>query len=138
MRSLSEQELWHARLAHPSYSKLDKMAKMHLYSDKQLQRVSGIHLCDSCQVSKQTGRPYPHGGGTRARHKLELVYSDVCGPVSVRSLGGSRYFLTFIDDYSRYTWLYILKQKRDVLECFKEFHTLAEKTVRLQTRVPEI
>lgn len=124
---LSEAELWHARLGHPSYLKMQKVLALNLYSDKQLSKLKGTHLCDSCQVSKQSRAPYPQGGGTRARQKLEHVHTDVCGPVSVKSLGGSHYFLTFIDDYSRYTWLYILKKKSDMLEYFKEFHILAER-----------
>jgi len=55
------------------------------------------------------------------------VYSDVCGPISPTSIGGSRYFLTFTDDFSGKTWVYVLKEKKEVLGKFKEFKNLVEK-----------
>jgi hypothetical protein len=47
---------------------------------------------------------------------LEMVYSDVCGPLQVSSIGGNRYFVTFIGDYSRKLWTYVIHKKSDVLE----------------------
>ena len=52
--------------------------------------------------------------------KLELVHTDVWGPSPVTSLGGSRYYVTFIDDSSRKSWVYFLKNKSDVSETFKK------------------
>lgn len=69
---------------------------------------------------------FPMVGGTRATQLLELVHSNVCGPVFVLSLGGAKYILIFIDDFSRYGWLYTLKHKSDAFEVFKGFQTLAE------------
>jgi hypothetical protein len=50
-------------------------------------------------------------GATREKGILELVHSDVFGPVSVPSLGGSLYYVSFIDDFSRKTWIYFLRKK---------------------------
>jgi len=58
---------------------------------------------------------------------LELVHSDVCGPLETPSLGGSRYFVTFIDDFSKWTFVYTMKKKSDTFTCFKKFHKLAER-----------
>ena len=58
---------------------------------------------------------------------LELVHSDVCGPMSTPSLGGSRYFLTFIDDKTRFVWVYFLKSKDEVFEKFQDWKQMAEK-----------
>jgi len=55
------------------------------------------------------------------------VHADVCGPMSVESLGGSRYFLLFTDDYSQMSWVYFLKFKSEVFENFKRFKALVEK-----------
>lgn len=63
----------------------------------------------------------------RKKHVLELIHSDVCGPLEVESLGGNRYFLTFIDDASRKTWVYFLKSKGEVFEKFKRFHAMVER-----------
>jgi len=58
---------------------------------------------------------------------LDLVHSDLCGPMSVSSVGGAKYFLTFIDDHSRKIYIYFLKNKSEVLEKFKSFKVFVEK-----------
>jgi hypothetical protein len=63
---------------------------------------------------------------TREKGIKELVHSDVFGHVSVPSLGGSLYYFSFIDDFSRKTWIYFLRKKEEVLEKFKEFKSLIE------------
>jgi hypothetical protein len=55
------------------------------------------------------------------------VYSNVCGLISPNSTGESMYFLTFTDDFSGKTWLYVLKEKKEVLSKFREFKNLVEK-----------
>jgi hypothetical protein len=65
-------------------------------------------------------------GSTREREILELIHSDVFGPVPIPSLGGSMYYVSFIDDFSRNTWLYFLKKKSEVFNKFKEFKALVE------------
>ena len=57
---------------------------------------------------------------------MELIHSDVCGPIPSTSLSGFEYYVTFIDDYSRNTWIYFLKTKDDVFIKFKEFKALIE------------
>ena len=63
----------------------------------------------------------------KASNPLELVHTHVCGPLKPMSNGKITYFLTFIDDYSRKTWVYFLKRKSEVFDTFKEFKTLIEK-----------
>jgi hypothetical protein len=58
-----------------------------------------------------------------------VVHSDVCGPMSTASLSGYVYYLSFIDDYSRKTWIYLLKEKNEVFGKFKEFKALVEKLI---------
>jgi len=64
--------------------------------------------------------------GKRAKHILELVHSDVFGPMKVPSLGKFLYYVSFIDDFSRNTWIYFLKKKSKVFDRFKEFKALVE------------
>ena len=59
--------------------------------------------------------------GRRAQDLLELVHSDVCGPMSTQAKGGYEYFITFTDDYSRYGYVYLMKWKFENFEKFKEF-----------------
>ena len=58
--------------------------------------------------------------------KLELVHTDVCGPMSTKAKGGYEYFITFIDDYSRYGYMYLMRRKSETFEKFKEFRADVE------------
>ena len=65
--------------------------------------------------------------GFRAKEPLELVHSDVCGPLNVQARGGYEYFVTFIDDYSRYEYVYLMQRKFQTFGKFKEFLAEAER-----------
>ena len=82
-------------------------------------------LCEHCVYGKKNRVSFP-SGAKRAKHILELVHSDVFGPVKVPSLGKSMYYVSFIDDFSRNTWTYFLKKKTEVFGRFKEFKALVE------------
>ena len=75
-------------------------------------------------------RKYAKAAFPRSKHRaksvLGLIHSDICRPMSVKALSGVEYFLTFIDDHSRKTWIYFLKTKDKVLCQFKEFKALVE------------
>ena len=58
---------------------------------------------------------------------MQVVHTDVCGPIKPSSLGKSNYFLPFIDDFSRKTWVYFLKQKSEAFGTFKKFKAFVEK-----------
>ncbi|RZC11614.1 Retrovirus-related Pol polyprotein from transposon TNT 1-94 [Glycine soja] len=63
----------------------------------------------------------------RAKAPLQLVHADIWGPSSTPSFGGRRYFLLFVDDYTRMMWVYFIQQKSDAFFCFKEFKALVKK-----------
>ena len=65
--------------------------------------------------------------GERATEILELIHSYVCGPLSTHARGSYLYFVTFIDDYSRYGYVYLMKYKSETVEKFKEFRAEVEK-----------
>ena len=87
-----------------------------------------VSFCEPCTKGKHYRHPFSSEGGERAREPLELVYSDVCGKVNAKSLGGALYFLTFIDDKTRYTWVYLLKRKAEVFKCSLEWKAMVEKS----------
>ena len=60
-------------------------------------------------------------------HLLELVYTDVCEPINIRARGGYKYFITFIDDHSRYRYVYLMQHKSEDFEKFKELRDEVEK-----------
>jgi transposase InsO family protein len=83
--------------------------------------------CQDCFLGKQHRETIPKIAQWRASEKLELIHSDLCGPIIPSSNSGSRYFMTFTDDFSRKTWIYILKEKSKAFETFKLFKILVKK-----------
>ena len=76
-------------------------------------------------MGKMTKTP-SSGTMERATDLLEIIHTDVCGPMSVEARGGYRYFLTFTDDLSRYGNIYLMKHKSKIFEKFKEFQSEVE------------
>ena len=65
---------------------------------------------------------------------LELIHSDVCGKLNTHSLGRAEYFLTFVDDRTHYSWIYVLKTKGEVFNCFLKWKALVEKLSRRKVK----
>ena len=82
-------------------------------------------VCKGCAQGKNTKNPFPRGN-SKAKGILDIVHSDVYGSMSTTSLSGYVYYVSFIDDSSRKTWIYFLKGKDEVFEKFKEFKALFE------------
>lgn len=94
--------LWHHRFGHANLGYLSYMQRHNLV--KGMPSISKIEdVCEGCMMGKQTREPFPQEGAWRATKPLELIHTDVCGPMKTPSIGGNRYMLTFIDDYSRKT-----------------------------------
>nr|KYP39875.1 Retrovirus-related Pol polyprotein from transposon TNT 1-94 [Cajanus cajan] len=83
-------------------------------------------ICETCEIGKKHRESFPTGKSWRARKPLEIVHSDLC-MVEIPTHGGSRYFITFIDDFSRKAWVYFLKQKSEACDAFKSFKAFVEK-----------
>ena len=88
---------------------------------------SPSQICEECVVGKQQLDHFSKGKSWRAKKALELVHSDICRPINLTSNGGEHYFITFIDDYSRKTWVYFLQEKSKAFSAFKNFKALVEK-----------
>ena len=82
--------------------------------------------CESCLLGKMTKLPFK-GNGERASGPLDLIHTVVCGPMSMHARGCFIYFITFIDDYSQYGYLDLMKYKSEAFEKFKEFKSEIEK-----------
>ena len=78
-------------------------------------------LCGVCVKGKMTKVPFPKAAYQMCQRPLEMVHSDVSGRAQCRSLGGGNYFVTFIDDFSRYMYVRIISRKSEVFRCFKEY-----------------
>lgn len=122
----ADRYIWHCRFGHLGMNNVNKLIDEGMVSGMDsVSKTNEDRFCEACTKGKQHRCPYPKTADYRASEPFELIHSDVCGPMSVSSLGGSRYYVTFIDDYSRYTFVYFMKNKSEVLEKFKEFHAYA-------------
>jgi len=90
-------------------------------------RNAELEKYSHCMVGKQTRVSFKKHHSSRKSELLELVHSDVCGPLKVKSFSGALYFVTFIDDCSKKLWVYALQRKDQVLEKFKKFHAMVER-----------
>lgn len=88
-------------------------------------RNQELQKCEVCLPGKMSSLPFPKKS-QRSTKILEIVHSDVWGPARVESLGRARYFVTFIDDYSRWCEIRVLRQKSDVLQAFRDFKVQIE------------
>ena len=118
--------IWHLRYGHLNFGGLELLFKKNMV--KGLPYINHPdQLCEGCLLGKQFRKSFPKESNSRAQKPLELIHTDVCGPFKPNSLGKSNYFLLFIDDFSRKTWVYFLKQKSEVFEAFKKFKAAVEK-----------
>ena len=85
----------------------------------------GIGFCESCVKGKQCKSTF-ETSSTKTKAPLELVHSDVCGKMGSKSIGGAEYFVTFVDDFTHYIWVYPLKTKDQVFERFQEWKKQVE------------
>ena len=114
-------DTWHFRLGHASEQCVKNTANEELATGINLPKHTKLSFCEGCVAGKLKRAPFKPVGEIRSKRKLQLVHSDVCGPMPTDSIGGNKYFVTFIDDYSRCCAVYFLKSKSEVPEKFKEF-----------------
>ena len=114
-------EVWHARLSHIGQSRTNRLAKEGLLGT--LDKIE-LSTYEHCLVGKTARKSF--GKGTRAESPFQLIHSDMCGPMNVRARHRVVYFITFIDDYIRYGYIYLISHKSQALECFIEFMNLVE------------
>ena len=113
-------DLWHARLGHFNNNKniqdfVLKHTNLHNKKD-----------CSQCHISKMKKKPF-YSSFNKSTHPLQLIHSDVVGKF-ITSYNGYNYYVTFLDDFSRKCWIYLLKNKSDVCNAFIHFHKLMKNT----------
>ena len=102
---------------------------LNIFAKKSLisfAKGTSLNPCNFCLFGKQHRVSF-NIPSTRKPNVLDLVYSDVCGPIDVKTLGGNKYLVTFIDDASQKVWAYVLKTKDQVFKHFKKFHAVVER-----------
>ncbi|XP_059668781.1 uncharacterized protein LOC132313857 [Cornus florida] len=120
LTSLNEAILWHKRLGHLHFKNLIKILKLKAVKGLPDLNFSDNHLCKACQQGKQTKVAFP-SKEINTSSALDLIHMDLCGPTRTTSIGGSKYFMLLIDDFSRMVWVYFLKEKSEAITHFIKF-----------------
>jgi hypothetical protein len=118
----SESDIWHSRLCHINFGCMTRLANMNIIPKFAIVKKS------KCQVCVQAKQPRKSHKTAEARDlaPLELIHSDLCEMNGELTKGGKRYFMTLIDDSTRYCYVYLLKSKDEALNHFKIFKAEAE------------
>ena len=122
-QGVNEAYLWHCRLGHVGDGRLQKLHKDAYFGAFDYE---SFETCKSRIMGKLPKSPFS-GIGERAEGILELIHSDVCGPMPVQARSGNFYFITFTDDLSRFGWLYLMRYKSEAFDKFIEFKNEVEK-----------
>ena len=110
--------LWHRRLGHISRERIEKLVKEGILQNLDF---TDFHVCVDCIKGKQT--KHTKKGVIRSNELLEIIHTDICGPLSVPCFIGEKYFITFIDDLSRYGYVYLMHEKSQAIDIFEMFIT---------------
>jgi len=118
--------LWHFRYAHLNFGDLSKLQHKGM-----VRGLPHIHVpkdvCAESMESKISRTSFNKIMSIRSKRKLQVIFFDVCGPIQNETPGGNKYFVAFIDEFTRKLWIYLIRRKSDVLSIFKKFKALVEK-----------
>ena len=122
--------LWHARLGHIGQDRMNRLARNGLLGTNI---KFELPTCEYCLQGKATRKPF--GKGTRVEYLLQLIHSDICGPMSIQARHGASYFINFIDDYSHYGHVYLISHKYEALDCFIKYLNEVENQLDKKVKV---
>jgi len=114
----------HQRLGHQGFDNVKQLAKTDTGITVEGSLTNPIS--EPCQLGKQTRKPNHSPATHRTSSLLVLIHSELAGPMTTTSLEGAKYFLIFINDYSRYTTIYTIKNQSAVMECFQKFKAVIQ------------
>jgi transposase InsO family protein len=113
---LDTRELWHQRLGHINFHDLVKVSKTEAIVDLPKIHQVDKGKCGPCQLGKQTRTSHKKTTSIFTSRNLELLYMDLMGPTRKASLGDKKYILVVVDDFSRYTWVILLREKSEAFD----------------------
>ncbi|KMQ89262.1 retrovirus-related pol polyprotein from transposon tnt 1-94 [Lasius niger] len=124
--SINDNNIWHRRFCYVSNNNIEKLAKRN-----KVRGLNNIKIdkydCNACNIGKSTKSACKKIKGKQSNDVCELIHSDLCGPMPVKSLSGNRYFITFVDDFSRKTTVTCIKSKEEVPNCVKRYIARVER-----------
>lgn len=113
--------MWHRKLGHISNNNLQTLQTISegmKLSNTEMKNLNEV--CDTCQKAKQTRLKFGDAR-ERATRPLQIIHTDVCGPIDPNTWDSNRYFVTFLDDYTHYTMVYLIKSKDEVPYKIKQY-----------------
>lgn len=113
---------WHQRFCHVP---MNVLRKLPMFQHNSKKSFFTLNNCEICSLARQTRLPFPHSV-SRSTSSFQLLHVDVWGPYKWETFDGMRYFLTIADDYSRWTWIFLMRLKSDVLMLLKHFFVEVE------------
>lgn len=122
---VEENELWHRRLGHLNQKNMRWLVNCKAIRDILDIRRDREHVCSACLHEKYTRFHYKVKEYS-SETALDIVHTDLCGPMRNKGLNGERYFILFVDDFTRRTCIIYLKCKTEALEYFKKYRRMAE------------
>ncbi|GJS84530.1 zinc finger, CCHC-type containing protein [Tanacetum coccineum] len=126
--------LWHARLGHLNFDDINKMTRKGLVEGVPRINHTG-QICDACLLGKHNRTPFPNQAKFRSKNPLDLVYGDLCGPISPASHSRKKHIFLLVDDCTRFMWAYFLTSKDQAFDTFKEFRQRIKTEMRLKLRM---
>jgi transposase InsO family protein len=123
-------ELWHQRFGHLGYTNMAKLARLNMVDGLPISAgafgdLVGKENCNACAIGKLSKAPF-NPAVPKVRAAGELLHTDVCGPIRPDTAGSSRYFMTVIDDYTRYSFVKLIARKSDVAGSLMDYINLVE------------
>jgi hypothetical protein len=112
--SSSEFWKWHRKLGHLSFDLLSHLSKLNLVRGLPRLRLEKELVCALCSHAKMVASSHPSLTDVMTKRPCKLLHMDLVGPTPVRSVGGKRYVLVVVDDYSRYAWVFFLEEKGEM------------------------
>ncbi|KAL3634075.1 hypothetical protein CASFOL_021129 [Castilleja foliolosa] len=115
--------LWHKRLGHCSYDMVKRALRGCNISFNNKKIVSNV--CAPCILAKSHKLPF-NASTSQSLSAFDLVHTDLWGPAPLDSVNGYKYYVTYVDDHSKFTWIYLLKQKSEVSSTFRHLYNQVE------------
>lgn len=113
---------WHSRLGHISFSRLRYMFNKRLLDQSKIDKEP---CYVTCRLAKQPALSF-NNSTTSSSAPFDLVHSDILGKALISSMGGALYYVLFVDDYSRYTWTYLLRSRSDFLKIYIDSNSVLQ------------
>ena len=120
------QHVWHRRFGHRDFGAIKKLAEKGLATGIQVKECDKLMVCECCVRGKMARTPFSKKSKHKKHAILDLIHTDVCGPMHTVTPSQKRYILTIIDDFSRYTYVYLMSHKDEASPLIKDFIEMAK------------